>query len=103
MTDTVDYKALFPIKSIRKIQFEPTYATLKVLKDALKTNASSITSDLGGGAHGYLGNVLSVPTYAHVSPVPYVRSPHPGPLTVPPNSTARQETGIRKDHKRDLK
>ena len=103
MTDTTDFKYLFPIRKIPKIHGEPTYATLQVLKDALKTNASSISSDLGGGQHGHLVTVLSDPQYAHVSLVPYVRPGHPGPLVIPVCSTARQESTIREDHKRDTK
>ena len=35
------------------------YNALKELKEQIKTNATAIYSDLGGGAHGHLGLVLT--------------------------------------------
>ena len=40
------------------IQGEPTYATIKTLRDTLKNNASSVDTVFGGGLHGHLGLVL---------------------------------------------
>ena len=58
MTDT-DYTTLFEFSKLPKIHGEPDYVQLKDLKDKLKTNASNITSELGGGNFGHLGLVLS--------------------------------------------
>ena len=68
-TTRVDYASTyFPYKSPTPIQGEPTYKTLKRLKNELRANASSIDSNLGGGDHGYLGLVLTEVEYAKVVP-----------------------------------
>ena len=103
MSDNIDFKKLFYYRTMERIHGEPTYNLLKNLKDRIKANAASITSRLGGGAHGHLGLVLDPPIYANVSAVPYVRPLHPGDLNIPVAATARHENGLREDHKRDLK
>ena len=50
------------------------------MKKKLKANAGSITSDLGGGAHGHLGTVLSTKNYVNLSQTPYNKHTHPGTL-----------------------
>ena len=101
-SDNVDFTKYFQHKTLPRIYGEPDYHQLKKLKDALKANAGSIQSDLGGGVHGHLGQVLTPAEYTNVSAIAYVDPPNPGVLVVPPGITARQETGIREDHKRDL-
>ena len=86
-----DFVTLFEYPTLPKIHGEPDYPQLKDLKDKLKTNATKITSDLGGGGHGHLGLVLTPAEYATVSAVPYVEPAHPGPLIIPPNCTERTE------------
>ena len=44
----------FEFKELTKIHGEPTFESLKKIKDELKANASAVTSDLGGGANGHL-------------------------------------------------
>ena len=58
------------------------------MANELKQNASSVYSNLGGGAHGHLGLLLSPQIYALISNVPYVRQAHPGPLIIPANATS---------------
>ena len=70
--DAVDYTTLFPYKSLPKIHGEPTYDDIKTLKDKLRANATKITSELGGGAHGHLGLILTAVEYASVSATPYI-------------------------------
>lgn len=45
----------FPKLNAQKVEGEPTYEIIKTLEKALIENASSILSELGGGAHGYPG------------------------------------------------
>jgi hypothetical protein len=52
----------FPNK-INKIHGLPTFETLRKMKKDLQLNAVSIPSALGGGAHGYLGLLLSEAAY----------------------------------------
>ena len=42
----------FPHKTLTKIQGEPNYAALKVMKKELKTNTQAIPTTLGDGVHG---------------------------------------------------
>ena len=98
MTTPTDYDKIFD--AFPTIHGEPDYPQLKALKDNLKANATKIPSDLGGGGHGHLGAVLSNIEYPLVSPIPFVRPTHPGPLTIPAGITARAEQGLREDHAR---
>ena len=52
MTSTnIDYvDTYFEFPTLTKIHGEPTYFHLKELKNELKANAASVTSDLGGGS-----------------------------------------------------
>ena len=83
MSTATAYKDLFEYEELDKIHGEPNYMKLKILHDQLKANAASIPSDLGGGANGHLGLVLTAPQYTYLSLVPFVRPSHPGPLVVP--------------------
>jgi hypothetical protein len=53
----------FPHKPA-KIHGLPTFETFKELKEALEANATSVSSNLGGGNHSYLGAVIDTQTYA---------------------------------------
>ena len=61
MTSTnIDYvKTYFDYPVLTKIHGEPTYESLQEIKDQLKTNAATVTCELGGGANGHLGLVLT--------------------------------------------
>ena len=70
---------------------EPDYEAIKNRHDIAKANASSVTSSLGGGAHGLLGLTLILATYQNFTGHPFVRAPDPGHVpTIPSNSTAAQ-------------
>ena len=105
MTSTnIDYvDTYFENPTLTKIHGEPTYDALKTMEDELKTNATGVTSDLGGGGHGHLGLVLNPIRYALISPVPYVRPVHPGPLVIPPGTTQHESTRLRNEHKELIK
>ena len=72
-----DFTNTFPTQ-VTPIVGEPTYATLKTLKDQLKANAASVPTTLGGGNHGYLGLNLSPATYATISPTAFIEPAYPG-------------------------
>ena len=101
-TKKIDYTTMFEYQTIPKIHGEPDYEQLKAMKDKLKTNASKIQSELGGGGHGHLGLVLSPIEYTNISPAPYVRPLHPEVLNVIPNCTKCVETRRRLERKRDM-
>ena len=52
----------FP-EPVSKIKGKPTYGSLSTLRDALKANAASVGSSLGGGGHGHLGLILPTAIY----------------------------------------
>ena len=96
MTSTnINYvETYFEYPTLTRIHGAPTYDTLKTLKDQLKANATSVTSDLGGGNHGHLGLVLDTLEYNNVSPVPYDRPLHPGNLTILPGTHSTKLLGF---------
>ena len=80
----------FKYDPLTKAEKQPDYTTLKQIKDILKANTASVTSNLGGGNHGHLGRVLTNAEYAHASAIPYVAQGHPGPLNIPAGATQFQ-------------
>ena len=56
----------------------------------LRTNGSSINTDIGGGDHSYLSLILTDVKYAYVILIPtlFVASIFPGVLTIEPAATA---------------
>ena len=83
-SSNIDYvSTYFEIPELTKIHGRPTFETLKVIKNELKTNGSSVTTDLGGGLNGHVGIVTTPAEYTLVSIIPYVRPVHPGPLVLP--------------------
>jgi hypothetical protein len=69
----------FRHKTLDRIEGLPDFASLTKLRKQVKDNAASIRTTAGGGAHGYLGIILSPPEYARVSNIPFVTPP----LTLP--------------------
>ena len=83
-SSNIDYvSTYFEIPELTKIHGRPTFDKLKVIKNELKTNGSSVTTDLGGGLNGHVGIVTTPAEYILVSIIPYVRPVHPGPLVLP--------------------
>ena len=77
----------FEFPELDRISGKPNADSLIKLKKQLKSNASSISSNLGDGLHGHLGLVINPAEYALVSPVPLVAPVHPGVLVIAPGST----------------
>ena len=100
MTSTnIDYvDTYFEFPTLTKIHGEPTYFQLKELKNELKSNATSVTTDLGGGRHGHLGLVLTPTEYLAVSTTAYNRPTHPGSLTIEPGTTQHEATRLQNEH-----
>ena len=92
-----DHKKLTPISG------EPTFQTLKDLKDELRANAASVPSDLGGGLYGHLGLVLSATEYAQVTPHAYIRPADPGVLTILHGTPVHDALRQRDIHDRAMK
>ena len=88
----IDYATTnFKYPVLTKIHGPPTYKTLTSnLKKELQSNAQSVGSNLGGGAHGHLGLVLTPTENQAISNVPYTMPQFPGPLAVPRNADAAE-------------
>jgi hypothetical protein len=59
--------AKFPVKTLPRILGEPDYANISNMIEHLYGNAASLPSPLGGGEHGQIGILVSVPLYATLS------------------------------------
>jgi hypothetical protein len=68
----------FPFITITKQPGLPTYETIAKVHLKLEANASYIVSELGGGAHGLLGLVLSPATYTTLTNVAFNAPVNPG-------------------------
>ena len=101
----IDYiKTYFQILKLTQIIGEPTFATLRKLRDELKANAGSVATHLGGGLLGYLGLLFSTPEYARAAPgTPFVRPPNPGPLVIPPGTPNHAATTMKEAHEEELR
>ena len=109
MTTTInkvdDFLEAFPNKIVKHTG-RPDYKVLNNIKTALKRNFATVPCTLGGGAHGYLGAVLTPAEYTAATPqnTPlFIDPPFPGALAViPPNSTGPQITAIERQFNKAL-
>ena len=67
VTTVEKYIKTFPVPNLSRITGTPTYDSVKVLNEELNTNATSIVTTRGGGAHGYLALTVSPAVYATLS------------------------------------
>ena len=97
MTTTInkvnDFLEAF-LNKIIKHTGRPDYEILNNIKTALKRNFATVPCTLRGGAHGYLGTILTAAEYATATPIntpPFADAIFPGDAAViPPNSTGPQ-------------
>ena len=98
-TNTVDYRnTVFEHPTLTKIHGEPTFEGIRTIHQELMINAQTVHSDLGGGANGHLGLVLSPRRYALLSNAEYNRPIHPGQLVIPPGTTLHMARTMRDQH-----
>ncbi len=68
-------------RKVTKMQGHPTNQDLDYLEEELLRIASSVYSELGGGAHGHVGLLLSDVDYVAIAPgVHFIVSTNPGVL-----------------------
>ena len=105
MTESVDSVIEgFPYSSISKVEGEPTYQSIKEVEKQLIKNASSYSTELGGGSHGYLGLILAPAKYQLVTGHEFEPHPNPGSIpTFPEHPTQPQIAQISNTHKVQLK
>ena len=78
---------------------EPTYETIHTIHALLKANAASVSSELGGGAHGLLGLTLANTTYTPLAGVAFTRPANPGLTpTIPARSTGDTVRRLERQH-----
>ena len=99
----INYRESFEIPVITKIHGEPTADSLILLLKELKANATSIYSNLGGGTHGHLFLVIPPEQFNLISNAPFVRPVHPGPLVIPPGTTAAMTVTLKDIHTENLR
>ena len=99
-----DIRNSFPQITLRKIAGEPSYADIREIHNILKSNAASIPTTLGGGAHGHLGLVLGVATYLTVAGVAFTMPANPGAFPIfPTASTSAQINAITRTFNHNFK
>jgi len=101
MTSTnIDYAATYSeFPEHEMINSAPSYTKIREIKDQIKANTSSASSELGGGARDHLGLVLANGEYANITATPYVCLVHHGPLKISTLTAQREEICRREDHK----
>ena len=103
-THTVDYRnTVFEYPTLTKLHGEPTFEGVRLLHKELMVNSQTVHSDLGGGAHGHLGLVLSPRRYALISNAQYNRPQHPGQLVIPAGTTLHMARTMRDQHNERLR
>jgi hypothetical protein len=104
MTSIESIREGFPFITIAKQPGLPTYETIAEVHLKLKANAASAVSELGGGAHGLLGLVLSPTTYATLTNVVFNTPVNPGTtLNIEAGGTAVQIQKVVRQHKENLR
>lgn len=89
-----DIRTSFPQPTITPIEGEPTYESIKLLHNQLKSNAASVPSTLGGGNHGHLGLVLQATLYTTVLGQQFVEPPNPGITPNIPAGSTNAQIGV---------
>jgi uncharacterized phage-associated protein len=100
----VNYReTFFPKPDLTRIIGIPTYDTLHQMQLELKSNALSVHSNLGGGAHGHLGLLMTNAQYALISDAPYERPEHPGVLHIPHAATRVASDALKRTYDENLR
>ena len=86
-----DIRSGFPHPTIPTIEGEPTYQTIKSMHNLLKSNAASVPTTLGGGAHGHLGLALAPVLYLAVTGAAFNTPAHPGAGPVLANNATQAQ------------
>ena len=96
---TEDIIKCFPFLMIAKIVREPTFNDLKNTKSKLDKNTGSVSTTLGGGAHGYL-TLTPSNTYFALTGEIFDPPNDLGPLPqIPPNAISLQIGHLERTHK----
>ena len=75
-----DIVSKFPIKTLPRIDGEPTYENINEMMQILYANAATLQSTMGGGTHGHIGLIMKPELYRTLSNIPYTIPVDPGPI-----------------------
>ena len=104
MASNINYKGtLFVQSNLTPIRGEPTFETLHNIRNEIKANAKSVYSNIGGGAHGQLGLVLTEVQCALIFPTHFVYPTHLGPFIIPDGTTAHANSNIQIVHTEEVR
>ena len=103
MTDSENIKANFPFPLIPRQPGLPDFTIINEVHTKGKANASSVASELGGGAHGLLGITLSPATYLQLTGHNFIRPINPGTIPLNVLGTAAQMAEMVRQHKEELR
>ena len=82
----------------------PSYNTINSVHTLLKTNAASVSSQLGGGRHGLLGLVLNNAIFNKLTGTDFIKPSNPGTVaTIPTGSIGPQIDILVRNHKEQLR
>ena len=96
---TIDYiNTVFEYLTLQKIRGQSFFASLTKINKQLKANVQLVVSNLGGGAHGHLGLVLTPEKYVAISVKPSIELQHPGAFNIQRNTEATQAIQQRETH-----
>ena len=103
MSDSETIKQNFPFPIIPREPGLPYFLKIKSVHKKGKANAASVSSTLGGGAHGLLGLGLSPPTYLQTTGINFHWPANPGLLPQNVIGTSTQMAEIVRYHKEELR
>ena len=103
MTDSEHIKGNFPFPIFPRHAGIPAYHSVNEVHTKGKANAASISSELGGGAHGLLGLTLSPTTYFQLTGNHFVKPANPGTIPLNVIGTAAAMTETVRQHKEYLR
>ena len=103
ITNTNYRETYFLKPDLSPIIGKPTFESLYQLIVDLQANAQSVHSNLGGGANGHLGLIMTPTQYAIHSTTPYVRPTHPGTLTIPVGTNRLAAEEMERNHTEALR
>ena len=85
-----------------KIHGRPTYLQIKKLEKELIQYATNITTDLGGGAHGYLGLVKTANEYNRITGTNFAIPVRPPDLQIAQGTTGHESFRVQQEHYRRM-
>eukprot|EP00957_Ditylum_brightwellii_P107644 8212321-Ditylum_brightwellii.AAC.1 len=95
-------KAKFLHPTLQRVDREPDYAVIYTLMQQLYKNAATISSSLGGGAHGHIGLIMEPTLYSSLSAMAYNAPSAPTRTTLPDNASSQVQYDEDNRYKKEL-